>query len=403
MATLPCDECEKSGPSCPAGFERPYRQPYLIGVYLATNAIADAATVVDGPDCAFFKAEFIHGKHDLGSTLLDVTGHHRILVSQVTTDDLTLSQGRRAAELARRAAQQPATTLVMVTAMPLVTITGVGHDQLVRDLQPEVDADLVAIPGRSMQGDWLAGYEDVLTLLARRLVERGGEPPADGGADRPSGVCSVSVIGYLMDRNEEDHRANVAELRRLIEGLGLELDTIWLSGQRWPEMGQALRSDILVALPMGRSAARTIAAQTGAQVVEVDLPFGLADTERFIRAVGRATGTEQQAEMMLVQELEQALPRLEWAIPHYFLGKRVALFGTPDLFGGFHQLATELGMEVIGLGCPAHRPPWLDLDGWTGVTPTFDVSPETLSRGWWRSEDRRPDIVIGTTDALKCV
>ncbi len=402
MASLPCDECDPFEPSCSAGFERPARRPFLIGVYLATNAIPDAATVVDGPDCAFFKAEFIHGKHDLNSTLLDVTGNHRILGSQVTTDDLATSQGRRAAVLARRAAQQPATTLVMVTAMPLVTITGVQHDQIIRDLQPLLDADLVAIPGRSLQGDWLAGYEDTLTLLARRLVQRGAESPAVVADERPNGASSVSVIGYLMDRNEEDHRANVRELHRLVDALGLKLDSIWLSGQPWPELRRALRSETLVALPMGRPAARAIAEQTGARVVEVDLPFGLAYSERFLRALGAATGTEQRAETLIVAELEQALPRLEWAIPHIFLGKRAVFFGTPDLLAGFHQLATELGMEVVGLGCPANRPAWLDLCDWSGPNPTFDVSPETAFRRWWQSVERRPDIVIGNTDALKC-
>jgi nitrogenase molybdenum-iron protein alpha/beta subunit len=403
MASLPCDECATPERSCSAGFERPYRRPYLIGVYLATNAIPDAATVVDGPDCAFFKAEFIHGKHDLGSTLLDVTGRHRILVSQVTTDDLATSRGRRAGELARRAAGQPETTLVMVMALPLVTITGVPHDQIIRDLQPAVDADLVVIPGRSLQGDWLTGYEDVLTRLARRLAERSGEAPTAAVGQRAKGVSSVSVIGYLMDRNEEDHHANLRELRRLVAALGLELDSVWLSGQPWPELGRALRSDILVALPMGRPAAQAIAARSGAQVVEAELPFGLAQTERFIRALGAATGTTDRAESLIVQELEQALPRLEWAIPHYFLGKRAVLFGAPDLLGGFVQLATELGMDVIGLGCPASRPAWLELKDWSGPSPTFDVSPETASRDWWRSKERRPDIVIGNTDALKCV
>ncbi|MBW2457929.1 MAG: hypothetical protein JRI68_25715, partial [Deltaproteobacteria bacterium] len=170
MAHSPCDDCGEALSSCPAEVERPYRRPFLVGVYLATNAIADAVTIVDGPDCAFFKAEFIHGKHDFQSTLLDVTGKHRILPSQVTTDDLATSRGRRATDLARRAAAKPETTLVLVTAMPLVTITGAAPEGLVRELQPELDTDLVAIPGRSLQGDWLSGYEDTLTALAKRLV-----------------------------------------------------------------------------------------------------------------------------------------------------------------------------------------------------------------------------------------
>ena len=32
------------------------KNPYMVGVYLATNAVKDAVLVVDGPDCLFLKA-----------------------------------------------------------------------------------------------------------------------------------------------------------------------------------------------------------------------------------------------------------------------------------------------------------------------------------------------------------
>ncbi len=64
-------------------FSQPERYPFLIGVYLAINAIPDAYGIIDGPNCLFFKAEYIHGKHDIRSTLLDVLGHHRIAATTI--------------------------------------------------------------------------------------------------------------------------------------------------------------------------------------------------------------------------------------------------------------------------------------------------------------------------------
>jgi len=402
MARSACDDCEADGPVCRRDTVRPYRRPFLIGVYLATNAIPDAVTIVDGPDCAFFKAEFIHGKHDLRSTLLDVTGRHRIVPTQVTTDDLATSQGQQAAALVRRAAVQPDTGLVLLTAMPLVTITGVSHDGIARELRPELPVDLVTVPARSLQGDWLAGYGDTLTALAHQLVA--DEAVRDGAEDRRSASQpSVSIIGYFMDRNEEDHRANVAELRRLVAGLGLPVDAVWLSGQGWSELRRARRSTTLVAFPLGRAAAAVIAAATGARVVEIDPPLGLAATERFLRALGAATSTESRAAAFVDAELARLVPRLEWLVPHRFLGKRVAFFGLPELLAGFHELATDLGMEVTTVSCPAERPAWLDEGVVAALAVTFDVPPEVTARGWWQHGAPRPDLVIGDTDALERV
>ena len=376
----------------PDYLHQPARRPFLIGVYLATNAIADAATIVDGPDCAFFKTEFIHGKHDLNSTLLDVTGNHRILVSHVTTDDVATSKGERAVELCRSAAQMPGIGLVMVTSLPMVAIIGIQYDQIIRQIEPELSADLVEVPGRSLQGDWLDGYEDVLKALARRVPAS----PDDVAAD------SVSIIGYLMDRNEEDQRGNVREFGRLVEGVGLRLDSVWLSGRPWAELRRASCSGTLVALPMGREAARLIGEQTGAQVVELDVPFGAEHTVRFVRGLAAATGREQRAASFLRAELEDIAPRLEWAVPHLFLGKRVLFSGAPDLLPGFADMACELGMEVLELSSPARQPAWFEPASVRDLRPVFDVSLDAVGQQAL-SSGGRPDLIIGSTEALQAV
>lgn len=374
-----------------AGFEQHTRRPFLIGVYLATNGISDAVTIVDGPDCAFFKAEFIHGKHDLGSTLLDVTGRHRILVSHITTDDVAKSQGARASALIHKAASMPEINLVLVTSLPMVSIIGTQYDQLVRDLRSQVAAELCELPGRSLQGDWLAGYEDVLLALAQRI-----EAPAEGLRDD-----SVSIVGNFMDRNEEDHRGNLRELGRLVEALGLRLDATWLSGRPWNELRQAGRSGTLLALPLGRQAARVIAETTGAQVVDVAAPFGLQGTTSFLDALGAATDRVERARSLIEGELREMLPRLEWVVPHVFLGKRVAFTATPDLLVGFHELASELGMEVIGLSSTARRPVWFEHETIGGLEPQFDETFEGVHRRLNESPAGPAQLIVGTSETIR--
>ncbi|MCA8957185.1 MAG: aldehyde dehydrogenase family protein [Planctomycetes bacterium] len=54
----------------------------------------------------------------------------------------------------------------------------------------------------------------------------------------------------------------------------------------------------------------------------------------------------EAAERFIAREQARLIPRLEWIVPHYFTGRRVAFAGDPQMLAGFHELATELGMIV---------------------------------------------------------
>ena len=383
---------EDAVPACQAEPPRPSRLPFLLGVYLATNAIPDAATVVDGPDCLFFKAEFVHGKHDLRSTLLDVGGHHRILPSHVTTDDVATSRGERVAALVAHTAALPAIDLVLITSLPMVTIIGTQYAPLLRELRPTAKAELVEVRGRSLEADWIGGYEDVLLALADRI-----EP-----AEVLDGE-SVSVIGYLMDRNEEDHLGNLRELERLVTALGLKLETVWLSGRPWAELTRANRSATLLALPMGRAAAARIAERSGARVLEVDTPFGPGRTAALLRQLAAASGRTEAAEALIDRELSTRAPKLEWIVPQLFVGRRVAFIAPPDLLVGFTDLASELGLEVVVLGSPASRPAWFDdppSPTERTVAPRFDLETSAACHHL-RDDDIQVDLVVANSEILR--
>jgi len=364
------------------GIRRTTRRSFLLGVYLATNAIADAATVVDGPDCAFFKAEYIHGCHDLNSRLLDGLGRHRILVTHTTTDDIAQSVGAGVRRRVQDAHRIGGIGLVLVTAMPMVSIIGLQYDQLLRELPP-LPLDVVAVPGRSLQGDWLDGYADVLTALATAV-----KPTPE-----PLDAESVSIIGNFMDRNEEDQRGNVRELRRLVEGVGLRLESLWLGGSDWATLGRAARSSTLVTFPLGAEAGRRLAERTGAQVVDVQTPLGLARTLAFVRALGAATGRHREAERFAEAERSSCVAPLEWVVPHYFLGLRVAISAPPDLLGGLWELLTELGMEVVDAVSPSRPRDGCDANALDGLEVGFDVD---FDQKRWEG-DRRPELLIGDT------
>ena len=252
-----------------ADFSPPFRYPFLLGAMLATNAIPDARLLVDGPPCTFRTAQLVHGKHDWASDLLDASGRHRILSTDLSAEGVVRHDGEAVARHIRAIARQGGAGAVFVGAMPHVAVLAPPYEELLGALRETVPLPLLELGRASLDEDWLDGYQAALEALAAGL-------PLPRGETRPE---RVAVVGYLMDRTEADH---------------------------------------------------TLAARTGARVLSCDPPFGLESTVRFLRAVAQATGRAEAAERVITDELRAVVPRLEWAVPHVFTGRRLAFSATPS-------------------------------------------------------------------------
>lgn len=319
-------------------FSTPMNYPTLIGVYLAVNALKDAYVLVDGPDCAFYKAHFIHGRHDLNSTLLRISGRHRVAFTNVCSRGVVKEHDDIIGREIQRMDGLSESGLVLVTALPMCSITGVDYGRVIRLRSKLLSKPAIDIPPESLVGDWLDGYDQTLNALAKGI--------ALDPSRRRSGT--VAVVGNLMDRNESDHLANIAELKRMLQSLSLETVSVWLSGQDSSDLSRVEEADLIVSLPYGRAAARRLAQRTGARLVETELPFGLPKTERFLRDVGAAAGKAHEAEAFIDAELSRVVPRLKWIIPQYFLNRRTGFMGDPYLLGGFRDIADDLGLKLEG-------------------------------------------------------
>ncbi|MEK7383569.1 MAG: nitrogenase component 1 [Elusimicrobiota bacterium] len=312
--------------------------PTLLGVYLAVNAISDAYVLVDGPDCTLYKAHFIHGRHDLNSTLLRSSGRHRVAFTNICARGVVKEHDEVIRKHLQTLDALDESGLVLVTALPMCSITGVDYGRLIRHDEGRALKPAVDIPPDSLVGDWLDGYAQTLHSLARGL--------AFPQASRRPGC--VAVVGYLMDRNEADHLANLAEIRRLLGALGLETVSIWLEGKSAADLKRASQAEIVVSLPYGRAAARRLAEATGARLVEAELPFGIPKTLGFLRAVAEAAGCSKEAEAFIDKELSRLMPRLQKIVPQLFLHRRMAFMGDPYLADGFLDVAEDLGVSSAG-------------------------------------------------------
>jgi nitrogenase molybdenum-iron protein alpha/beta subunit len=336
------------GPGGPAGdWSERVSLSFTIGVYVAVNALADAYVVVDAPDCAHLKTQYVQGNHDWFSTLTSVTGIHRVANTDLHPWKMVSARDDQVQALVRQMADYAGAGAVLLTSMPMATITGVDYDRLTRPVAEATGKVVVSVPGNALAGDWLDGYADSMKALARAV-------PLEGAAPRPG---NVAVVGYLMDRNEGDHRANLAELERLLAALGLQVVSVWLSGQRGADLSRVRDAAAIVALPYGRAAAAVLGQRLQVPVIDAGLPLGLAGTERWLRSIADATGCGDRVAAVLDQELQETVPLLEWVVPHYLVQRSLMHVGDPHLGLALEDLAAELGLRVerhFVLGRRAH-------------------------------------------------
>jgi len=323
--------------------------PFLDGVYLALNALPDALFLGDGPGCLFTKAERVAGRHDLFSTLLSCRGEHRLNHTGIDAFNVAGNTEAGMASALRSLAARPGCGAVFMGSMPVCAIVGSDYARIMREALAGSQTPSFLVP-RAISGDWLDGYAAVLEALASGMDL--------GGAARRKGT--VALVGYLMDRNEGEHRGNVRELERMLRALGLEPVSIWLSGRPYAHLREARHADAIVSLPHGRKAARVLAGRLGVPLVEAELPFGLEGTRRFMERMGREFQREDRARDFIDAELDSAAPRLQWSVPHAFLRRRFAFAGDPLYAPGFVEFIEELGGKVTGLllmGAVRHLPP----------------------------------------------
>ncbi|MBI5241269.1 MAG: hypothetical protein HY926_12425 [Elusimicrobia bacterium] len=369
--------------------------PLLQGAYLAFNAIPDAYFLGDGPSCIFAKAEHVHGRHDLFSTLLSCASDHRIHYTGVNVFTIAGKFEDQIAAAMRRIHARPGCGVLFVGSMPMCTIAGTDYERLLREALPPGGKPAFLLPRRSaVSGDWLDGYASVLEAMAEGM-DLGGSRPERG---------RVAVVGYLMDRNEGDHRGNVAELERMLRALGLEPASVWLSGRPYETLREARRAEAVLSLPHGRGAARVLARRLGVRVVEAGLPFGLAGTRRFVEALGRGFDRGKQAAAFIRRELDLAAPRLKGTVPQAFSGRRIAFAGDPHYGAAFAEFIDELGGRtgpLLLMGAARHLPregqeALLRRPGAAFEPMTVDVEDGRCGLGL-----RGVDLIVGNTIAFE--
>lgn len=319
----------------------PHNLPFLNGIYLAVNAIQDAALVVDGPYCLVQKAE-LQTAHDLASDLVRTDGPGRLFHTDIrfntsVVPSMALNRSRDISEVLEAVATDLRFRLVVLTSMDFNHLLNEPLERHRRRAEARGHARLVRVPSESLEADWLDGHARVLEHLAAELdLDAGGPLPGH-----------VAVVGHLMDRREGDCLANVAEIDRLVQGAGGRLAALWIDGRTTQDLARAGRAAAVVSLPYGREAASVLARRLGVPSVEAPLPIGLGGTCSFVRAIGEVLGRTDLAEAFLAEELGRRIPPIRDRAFRFLHGRQAVIQGDPFLARGLRDFLEELGVETV--------------------------------------------------------
>jgi nitrogenase molybdenum-iron protein alpha/beta subunit len=309
----------------------------LFGTFLAAHAIPDAIDIMFAGVGCKAKAQRQIAMHDRGRE-----AGNKMVWADVGDVQLIAGPAERlrnmTVETVRR---REGVGLVLITTSAAMEMTGADVEAVLPAIRRDVGCPVVHLPAAGWTGDLYAGYasavEAVLGLAPWREVRAG---------DRRS----VNVVGYLFDRYERDHAANLAELRRLLAAVGLTLHATFLSGVPLAALRTAPEAGVNLLLPHGPAERTRIASLTGRRTAACALPVGRSMTARFLRESARAAGVPAATVRGAVEaERERTEPALR-AAREGLAGRRAAVLANTPLAAGLAALLADLGVTPVLAG-----------------------------------------------------
>jgi len=314
--------------------------PYLDGVYLAVNAIPDAYLVHDAHDCGYHKAERVAANHDLFSDLLRWEKMGRVVRTGLESREYIMGSEDKLSKKVLQVCSRYNPAILVVAPSSIVAAIGNIDPAVLDDLRRKTGVPIVEIASAGLWRDHLSGYFDTLEAISGAL-------PA-----RPPGSGATWVVGYLMDRNEGDHTGNVAEIRRMLEAVGIDPGPVLLDGTRFRDLCGFLAPRAVVELAGSGRAAAIVAGRHGATHVKTDIPIGIAGTIAWIETVAdRLGGGKDAARVLVDREMADLAPRLQWILPRHFVGRSALVFADRVLLAPLVRFLEELGCAVRAVGC----------------------------------------------------
>jgi len=306
----------------------------FFGVYLATQAILDGLCMAHASVGCKVKTQEHLASHD---GIMD--GHNRLRYSQFIDEDLingSTAQLEEEIVAWHKRRQNPG--IVVIDGSTPISVQAQSMAGVIQRMEAQTGAHVVYVASRNYESDYFGGYADTIGTVLRRLEWDTGKARAD----------EVSIVGYVFDRYEADQLGNVAELRRLLANLRFKAPAIFMSGEPYANLKQAVNARCHLVLPHAKSQVKVLQG-LGLEHCETGLPMSIGGTKAWLRCVAAHLGVEQRAHEVIAHEMKRLKPLAELA-RRQLAGRRFALFADAPRAAGAVATLMEVGMVPALIG-----------------------------------------------------
>ncbi|TNF27770.1 MAG: hypothetical protein EP329_19040 [Deltaproteobacteria bacterium] len=354
-----------------------------LGAIMAGLAIDDAVAVLHGGAGCDIKLHTLLHEHDPGGAV-----HRRLICTKIHEDELVFDPGEKLAQAIKDMSGRLDAGMALVSTATFIEISGLDRDHVMEQLAELVDIPAVYVYAPDVDGDMFLGYERALTSIAKAFVDR--VKPRRERARR------VNLVGYFLDREGAEHKANVATVASILRELGGELNVTLLDGSPAASLYGLADAELNVALPLGVKAAKVLKRKLDQRMIALAPPIGSANTAAFVRALAKELDAVDAGEAYIARE-EQRVGQLVRQACAPLVGRRVAAFADGERLAGLLGVLRDLRMVPVIAGCLDGRPEHIDTDLWPDVEvmpePTLNETARRLRRA---AEEQDVDLVIGS-------
>lgn len=189
-------------------------------------------------------------------------------------DDVVMGREKKIVRAIKDMDAQYHPEIISLAATAVTSVIGLDLDGLITELQPQVNAKLVAFSGGGFLGDYTIGIREVFrTLVDEVVIEAPGKK-----------VRTVNLIGPTID--VFNHPSDDAEIRRLLGLLGIDINTVFTQCtdvERIKHLSSAALN--IVTRDIGIEAAEHLERRFG-MPYHYGMPFGIRGTVHFVRRAG---------------------------------------------------------------------------------------------------------------------
>lgn len=247
----------------------------------------------------------------------------------------------------------PALKVIPVITTCSTEIIGDDIDSLVVKMRrnikksfPHREVHLIPVHTPSYKGSHVSGYDEAMTALIKALAKK----------DKPNGKLNL-ITGWV-------NPGDVTEFKYILKEMCVEANVLMdiesfdspiMPGKDAFSFGSTAVEDIIasanavgtIALNRyeGAFAAEYLRDQLEVPAVIGPTPIGISNTDNFIKNISLMTGKAVPASLAI--ERGKAIDALADLAHMFFAGKRVAIFGNPDLVIALAEFCMEVELKPV--------------------------------------------------------